>query len=43
MISGQVFHYRERAAQPDVPAEVALFLHGWRTFGVSGSRPFPYQ
>jgi hypothetical protein len=43
MISGQVFHYRERAAQPDVPAEVALFLHGWRAFGVEDGSPFPYQ
>jgi hypothetical protein len=43
MISGQVFHYRERAAQPDVPAEVALFLYGWRTFGVASSSPLSYQ
>jgi hypothetical protein len=35
MISGQLFHYRERAAQPELPTEVSLFLHGWRTFGVT--------
>jgi hypothetical protein len=43
MISGQVFHYRERAAQPDVPAEVALFLHGWRTSGFAPGGRFSYH
>jgi hypothetical protein len=42
MISGQLFHYRERAAQPELSAEVSLFLHGWRTLGVADAS-FSYQ
>jgi len=41
MISGQWFHYRERAAQPELPAEVALFLYGWRTSGAPDGTPLP--
>jgi hypothetical protein len=41
MISGQLFQYRERAAQPELPAEIELFLHGWRT--TSAGIPFSYQ
>jgi hypothetical protein len=41
MISGQWFHYRERAAQPELPAEVALFLHGWLTYGASPGAALP--
>lgn len=35
MISGRLFEYRERPAQPELPAEVALFLDNWRTTGQS--------
>lgn len=31
MISGRLFEYREHPAQPELPAEVALFLDNWRT------------
>jgi hypothetical protein len=43
MISGEQFHYRERAAQPELPAEVELFLHVWRTPGASVSTPVSHR
>lgn len=30
MIGDRLFEYRERPAQPDLPAEVGLFLERWR-------------
>jgi len=39
MISGQLFEYRERPAQPELPAEVALFLDNWETARRSAAVP----
>lgn len=44
MISGQMFEYRERLAQPELPAEVALFLANWRSSSrATGAPPVSYQ
>jgi hypothetical protein len=39
MISGRLFEYRERPAQPELPAEVALFLENWRAATRSAGMP----
>lgn len=39
MISGRLFEYRERPAQPELPAEVALFLENWRAAARSAGVP----
>ena len=45
MISGRMFEYRERPAQPELPAEVALFLDNWRAASgrPAGTLPGSYQ
>lgn len=39
MISGRLFEYRERPVQPDLPAEVALFIDNWRTISRAAGAP----
>jgi hypothetical protein len=39
MISGRLFEYRERPAQPELPAEVALFIENWRVITRSAGAP----
>lgn len=39
MISGRLFEYRERPAQPELPAEVALFLENWRAATRASAAP----
>ncbi|OGA26054.1 MAG: hypothetical protein A3I02_14660 [Betaproteobacteria bacterium RIFCSPLOWO2_02_FULL_67_26] len=39
MISGRLFEHREQPAQPELPAEVALFIDNWRARSRSASAP----
>jgi hypothetical protein len=39
MISGRLYEYRERPAQPELPAEVALFIDNWRAVSRSAGGP----
>jgi hypothetical protein len=39
MISGQMFEYREQPLQPELPAEVALFIENWRAINRAGQAP----
>lgn len=44
MISGQLFEYRERPLQPDLPAGVALFLESWGAMSrANRAPPVSYQ